>query len=461
MPYLSNFGTPFDLRLNQAGQAMGGGAPAQGHDKAWLGATPIDLDGFGSALAVQVVLDGYGNAVAVWQQHDGRRFHIWTNRYLAHVGWSVARRLHTHSLGDAYSPQISIDAQGNALAVWTHSHGERSSVWADRYLAHMGWQGAQRLQADLSGSDSLPKLAFDLQGNALAVWQHKDKAGNVSLWSNRYVAGAGWGALATMVEWRGLGEAQEPQIAFDNQGNAIMLWSQYDGHNAFHIWATRYQAGSGWCAAVQVTEHTGNAHNPQIAFDLQGNALVVVEQLVKSARSHIVSTRYSAGAGWSSPVPIDILSADDAYYPQIAVDASGCALAVWEQSDGERSHVWSKRYTPGTGWSRALTLEQELVQGSVAGDASRVGNAYTPQIAMTASGHALAVWMHYNGNSFNLWAAHYTPGMGWGAAQLATPNTGGAYKPQLAMNAQGNAMLVWEQDNGLHSNVWAHSYGSS
>jgi hypothetical protein len=424
-----------------------------------LDAALIDIgDENSSAMAPQIAFDGHGYAMAVWQQHDGRRFHIWANRYKANVGWSVAQRIHTHNRGDAYQPQISLDSQGNALVVWAHCEGECCSVWVNHYasglgaetdaVVHSGWGGAVRLQADLAGNDSLPQVTFDPHGNALAVWQHKDEANNISVWSNRYVAGTGWGALATMVEWRGQGEARSPQISFDHQGNAMMLWAQHDGWQSFRIWATRYQAGSGWCAGVQITQHSGNANNPHIAFDPHGNALVVFEQ-VDGECSHIGTTRYTAGAGWSTPKLLETDCAGDAYHPHIAMDASGCALLVWEQSDGMHSHIWTSRYVPGVGWGTAARLETGCA-----------GNAYLPHTAMDGSGNAMVVWTHHNGQCFDLWAACYTMGRGWSAAaQLDTPFEGSAYNPQIAMDKYGNAMLVWEQHKAAHYTIGASLYG--
>jgi hypothetical protein len=51
-----------------------------------------------------------------------------------------------------------------------------------------------------------------------------------------------------------------------------------------------------------------------------------------------------ANKAWGSPVLIETDNAGDARYPQIAVDSSGNALAVWAQSDGTRFNIWANRY---------------------------------------------------------------------------------------------------------------------
>ena len=63
--------------------------------------------------------------------------------------------------------------------------------------------------------------------------------------------------------------------------------------------------------------------------------------------------------------------------PSIAVDTAGNALAVWQQSDGTRDNIWANRYTPGGGWGTA-----ELIETNNAGD------AVNPQIAIDTAGNA-------------------------------------------------------------------------
>jgi hypothetical protein len=37
---------------------------------------------------------------------------------------------------------------------------------------------------------------------------------------------------------------------------------------------------------------------------------------------------------------------ENARDPQVAVTATGKAVAVWQQSDGTRDHIWANTYNP-------------------------------------------------------------------------------------------------------------------
>ena len=94
----------------------------------------IETDNAGDAINPQVAFDASGNAVVVWQQSDGTRYNIWSNRYTASTGlWGTAALIETDNAGDANNPQVAIDASGNALAVWSQSDGTRYNIWSNMY----------------------------------------------------------------------------------------------------------------------------------------------------------------------------------------------------------------------------------------------------------------------------------------------------------------------------------------
>ena len=134
----------------------------------------------------------------------------------------------------------------------------------------------------------------------------------------------------------------------------------------------------------------------------------------------------------------------------MAIDADGNVVAVWEQYDGTRYNIWSNRYTTSTGlWGTAELIE-----------ANNTGNAYDPQVAIDADGNAVAVWRQYDGTRYNILSNRYTASTGlWGtAALIETDDAGGAYVPQVAIDADGNAVAVWRQSDGTRDNIWSNMY---
>src|SRR5690606_40954147 len=93
-------------------------------------------------------------------------------RYVVGTGWEIATLIETDDTGAAESPQVAVDAKGNAIAVWQQSDGSSSYIWASRYDIEEGW-GTATLVDDMSGVSSL-QLGAARSGEAIAVWQQHD-----------------------------------------------------------------------------------------------------------------------------------------------------------------------------------------------------------------------------------------------------------------------------------------------
>ncbi|MBI5055613.1 MAG: hypothetical protein HZB61_03225 [Nitrospirae bacterium] len=242
----------------------------------WGTAELIETDDTGDAFRPQIAVGPNGNAIADWYQSDGLINNIWANRYTAGSGWGTAGLIETDDAGDALNPTIAVDSNGNAAAVWEQWDGLMNSIWANRYTAGSGWGTAGLIETDDTGNASRPQVAVDSNGNAIAVWYQWDGSTN-NIWTNRYTAGSGWGT-AGLIETDNTGDASRPQVAVDSNGNAIAVWYQSDG-STNNIWTNRYTAGSGWGTAGLIeTDNAGNALNPRMAVDSNGNAIAVWQQ---------------------------------------------------------------------------------------------------------------------------------------------------------------------------------------
>ncbi len=419
-----------------------------------LGAEPAV--GWGTAMLVeisvrdvegpQVAVDSTGNAIAVWVQHDGVRESVYSNRYEVGRGWWAATLIETGDAGNAQRPQVAVDSSGNAIAVWDQFDGFRSNVYSNRYVVGTGWGEAQLVETDDLEVARYPQVAVDGSGNAIAVWVQTDFASS-SVWSNRYVVGMGWGE-AELIETQEVGFVEGPQVAVDEAGNAIAVWYQEDGTH-WDVWSNRYEVGIGWGGAQLIeTEDAGNADRPRVAVDNSGNAIAVWSQS-DGTHWNICSNRYVAGTGWGEAQPIET-DDDAAFLACVAVDKSGNATAVWVQHDGTRSNIHSNRYVVGTGWGEAQLIETQDVGSAevpqVADDGSgnatvvwrqydddadlniysnryEVGvgwgevqliethvegdEADSPQVAVGESGSAIAVWRQYDGTYWNVWSNRY------------------------------------------------------
>ncbi len=411
--------------------------------RAWGNPELVETDDAGDTTEPQVAMDPDGSAIAVWRQSDGTRDNIWSNRFVPGQGWGNAQIIEADDAGSGDAPQVAMDPSGNAVAVWRHHDGTRYNIQANRFIPGQGWGTAEIIETDDAGHAYSPQVAMDPSGNAVAVWYQRDGTRN-NIWSNRFVPGQGWGN-AELIETDDAGSATSPQIAMDPSGNAVAVWSQNDG-TRYNVLSNRFVPGQGWgTPALIETDNAGNIFDPQVAMDPSGNAVAVWRQS-DGTRDNIWSNRFVPGQGWGSAELIEDDNAGSAAFPQIAMDPSGNAVAVWRQSDGTRDNILANRFVPGQGWGNAALIETD-----------NTGDASTPQLAMDSSGIPVAVWRQSDGTRNNIWSNRFVPGQGWGNAELIEDdNAGSAFVPQVAMDPSGNAVAVWHQHDGTRNNIWAN-----
>jgi hypothetical protein len=128
--------------------------------------------------------------------------------------------------------------------------------------------------------------------------------------------------------------------------------------------------------------------------------------------------------------------------PAVALDEAGNAIAIWTESSP--GAVWSNRYTEGTGWGSTERID------------ARTGDVYEPSVAVDAAGNAIAVWVQpRRGTSVaSVWTNRYEVGSGWGEAHIIGTAEYGVRDPRIAMDATGDALVVWT-DDGV---VWVDRY---
>lgn len=362
--------------------------------------------------------------------------------------------------GVAGDASTAIDVNGNVIAVWAQSDGTRNNAWANRYTPSAGWGTATLIETDNAGTATTPQIAMDGSGNAVAVWTQSDGTRD-NVWANRYTVGSGWGTAA-LIETDNLGNASEVKLAVNAAGQAQAVWAQSDGVRT-NIWANRYTpgsgAGTGWGTATLLeTDNLGAAGAPQIALDSSGNAVAIWQQS-SGSRINVWANRFVQGA-WGTAQRIENNEnnlSDPSIAPQLAMDTNGNAMAVWTQIStrtfGNTSVIWANRFTASTGWASAVPIDSQANIRSL-----------NPQIAMDASGNLLAIWSStradLGGPLTTIHANRYTAGSGWGTSQelLATASTATSLQGvrfRFATNAQGKEpVLVWADS----SNFWSLRY---
>lgn len=361
----------------------------------WHHATRIERIVTNTSSHPQIALDSSGRALVVWSTHDGISYNICSAQYVPGIGWSDAVELLKNNMAVVYCPKISMNARGHAVAVWSHYDGVRSSVWAICYAPNSGWGVATSIEVDTNQCDAeTPQVDIDIHGNAIVVWRRYNHTQR-SIWANRYEVGAGW-LIPTLIDSNHFGDAESPQIAIDQGGSALAVWRQSDGMG-HKVWFSRCTHDARWCESQTLEiDDAWQAFEPQIAVYRNGNAIAVWNKF-NIGRSTVWASCYTPNVGWDDAQMISAnSSSSNANKAQISISHNGAAMAIWHQIDNESHRIYVNCYRPGVGWSDAVVLKSSLS-----------GRADLPQVAMSESGDAIAVWQQLNGQHENIWASVY------------------------------------------------------
>ncbi len=126
--------------------------------------------------------------------------------------------------------------------------------------------------------------------------------------------------------------------------------------------------------------------------------------------------------------------------PNVAIDAAGNAVAVWNQLDANgRESAFANRYVVGTGWAAAPVLLESNESDNV---------DFGVEVGMSDAGNALAAWQsqHPSNSPNNNWVSPSPVGSDlWGSPTTLESGTQNPTLPRLAVNASGKAVAVWFQ----------------
>jgi hypothetical protein len=364
--------TPGGAKLRRAalsaallgGTLLAAAAPAQAAPQ-WLSPQTLSPPGT-DASEQQVAFDPGGDAVAVWQQSGPAGKVILASARPASGSFSAPQTLSAAGT-NASAPDVASDAQGDAVAVWLRWDGAEERVQA-AYRPAGGSFGAPQTLSEAGVEAQAPRVAMNGSGEAVVVWNIV-VGGKMQIQTAVAAPGGTFGAPADLT---GLTvNASVPQVALDSDGDAIAVWDGWDGANIRIEDAVR-PAGGSFGSPQYLSPAGDNADVPQVAFDASGDALAVWA-FDGSPASTVQGAYRPADGTFGSPQTVPAPNGNPAQVPQVAFDGSDEGVVAWQQSDGSELRVYASVRSAGTGgaFSAAGTLDpggQEAYEPRVAGD---------------------------------------------------------------------------------------------
>lgn len=368
-----------------------------------------------------------------------------------------------------YFPKVAMDAQGNAIVVWAQFNGMFSQVYKAE-LRNGVWSYPIDVNDNISPETaevSDPEVAMDDNGNAIIVWTQSDGFNN-QLFKSEYRNGAWTHPVNQQDNISPNNEnAYSPTVAMDNNGNAIISWSESDG-GLPQIFMSQYRNGA-WIhpanLADNISVNNQMASNPSLAMSDNGDALIVWQQFT-GVNVALFKSEYRNGT-WTHPATIDdhfTLLGGNAFNPSVAMDTHGQTMISWTQHDGNVLQIFKSEYSNGL-WTHPTTLSDNISPDLHEADNSRV----------VMNNHDVVIaWIGHDGSNYQAYKSEYRNGA-WSNPVNADDNISPAGQNvtnvpmlnniALTIDSSGNTIIVWTQSDGSNvqffksvyqNNAWIH-----
>jgi hypothetical protein len=342
--------------------------------------------------------------------------------------------------GPVDQPQVAVDGSGNSVFVWRHSDGTTNCFGGPCLRIQTRSRSAAGILSTvqtLSASGqhgALPQVAVDANGDAVFVWQRSDRTNLRIQTRSRSAAGT----LSSTLTLSAAGQdAEYPQVAVDANGNAVFAWERFDGMNE-RIQARTLSAAGTRGSTQTLSAAGGDALFPQVEVDPNGNAVFAWERCCyDGTNNERIQARARSAAGVLSSTQTLSAAGETASSAQVAVDPNGNAVFAWKRFDGTADRIQARARSAAGTLSSAQTLS----------DPGK--NAYEPRVGVDLSGNAVFLWQRFDG-ILNRVQARARSAAGTLSTTQTLGDTGTTIPlgAQIAVDPQGNAVVVWEHREG-------------
>lgn len=257
--------------------------------------------------------------------------------------------------------------------------------------------------------------------------------------------------------------AAEPQVAADSNGDAVFVWTRFDGTAqcgglpGCRRIQSRARGHGGALSAIQLLSDSGqDAFKPQVAVNPAGDAVFVWVRFDGTTQCgglpgcQRIQSRTRSASGTLSAVQTLSAAGQDADDPQVGIDGFGRAVFVWERPDGgTQCHGSTCRRIEGRVRFASGTLGTVLTLSAAGQD------ALNPQIGVSENGDAVFAWERADettqcagGPCSRIQARAREPNGALSATQTLSPAGQHAFLPRVAADVDGDAAFIWVRSDG-------------
>ncbi len=423
-----------------------------------------------------VAMGAYGNFVFAWTAEGqmGSGADVFARRFRSDgTGLEDNFRVNETTRQGQQYPAVGIDAVGNFIVSWQSSHQDGFSwgMYAKAYDVDRNVLAEEfQVNVNVQGPQTNPAVNANSQGTAVVTWLGLDAQHQPAIHAQRYELPTIEGSEFTvgpegeivLSNYVALEEAPAA-AAVDANGNYVLAWQSYgqDG-SGLGIFARRFNAAGDPLddEAFLVTNTTdGNQSQPDVAVDASGNFIIVWQSADLNGSGYdIYARRFDEyGMADGNEFRVNTTIAGQQGKPALAIDPDdGSVVIVWQGPDGDESGlgIFGQRYKPNgkpDGGEFPLNTFTALDQVS-------------PTISMNANGEYVVAWVSDHRAEFDPTDTEKSIFVQWYDKQGRSvgpevlvhsiqPDFEAQEHADVTIDPEGNFVIAWQSIN-QDGNTW-------
>lgn len=438
--------------------------------------SPVNMVGIGRPEGGQLDVNLQNQGVVVFSgdsllpNQSGFVFKtIYSAAYTFGSGWSLPVRISSaetiifpparpkyFSQGD---PVVAMNSSGYCVAAWegnlnTLPDGITYDVIITNIRSSGGDWSTVRIPSVISEEVDVenPFVAVNDAGLAVMLWIQFDNNLGAMTMASFLPFGGEWTTPYVLDNYGfQIDFEKTPRVSIDPNGNVVASWEVGSNPPSNEIHAATYNASTGLWTVVVLDPSPNNFTYTYNAIDPNGNAVVTwTKQITSSPDStfQVMSSFFTYGSGWSAPVAVSAVnfSQDDA---NVTIDPFGNATATWGNifidNNIQTREVYASRKPFGGSWSAPIRI-------STPGIDSDVDNALVNR-TIDVDNEGNVITLLSVGRQEDLQSAFYSIQTGW--QQPLSINAPRSFYSNIGLGSCGFALAEWYDGSMANNRVKA------
>jgi hypothetical protein len=464
----------------------------------------------GSQSAPVLAADADGDFIVIWESlgQDGSEDGVFARRFSsAGTPLAVHFQVNDHTTSSQFDASVAADADGDFVVAWSSfgQDGNSFGVFARRFSGAGAPVGTE-FQVNTFTPDSQldPSVTVDAEGDFVITWSSLGQDGSShGIFASRFSSSGTPLAGEFQVNSYSPGYQQNSSVAADAAGDFVVAWQSpgQDGSSE-GVFARRFSS-VGTALAVEFLINSATAsyqYSPSLAAGEDGD-FVVAWTGKDAVFMGVFARRFSqTGAPVASEFQVNSYISGFERYQDLAVDGDGDIVVVWEsEADGSSTGVSARLFlvpsptltvtptptrtptlsatptrtltpTPTRSPTSTITSTPTPLAPSALGTEFQV-NTYVndyqklPSIDGRGTGQFLVTWQsnQEDGASYGIFARRFGADASpqGGAFQAHTYTLGSQIAGSVAVEGDGDFVIVWESDRYGDRGVFSRRFAST